>query len=935
MIPSQPRDNRRNWTNGRFRSRNQTPDDRYHVTTEKYSSQSSRWHSREGSFQSTPEQPKYHTREESENSQELDFGASNGTTRASLVDGMLQSLNGLPDASGPVPALEPYHTSFPGGEFRPSFDRRQYRRSQSYQGHPHYSGSQHPLAEELSFESPPEISPRKKAHKRRYTASNIRSKFSFSTPPLSSEDRRNLAASAAQAKNRESRSVSRSKSFENSKDQRPNPKQSGRLANMDQARSSQHRDDSPSGDFDLNPQDHQSRRRSRTYNAASASVLNRSRPVPPEYHDFKDGVRPTEQQSTHISRSEYANDLDRPSSVAMQEGQGSRRDSATNAAEYSASRSREPGTSVSNQGSQGPQVPHSGSFTSTSSKGMLDSGNGKPKEKTGFLKRMFGSSRTSSNSDLRGQPPQLPPVTVESNKDTRRARAVQEHNATKGTIPKPPPVPQEDSNKQIPPQQLRQKTSFFRRRRKTLTEKEMRQAEPGQFDTPPHSGVPVPTDDRPSTSSLRQAMHSYIGESTPPRKRQPDVQADVQAQVDAELESLEDIPVRRRAAEQQDAYEFLRSTSPGSVGRTKPTPQPPRPAHERRPSAGSKELRVRPSTSARDSKSINDSTMQQRSSGAPVPSDSKRQSNSIPLVDSHDNSSSRRRSATSPASRLHEDTPTKPNDDAPHHPPVVPKIETSPANRRVSGHPYTAPADTTKARDSDAGLLTTPPALHEPGNRTSSGRVWVQPEDSSEENLANQPAGVDSHTEDGRVGIKRAVASDISSPQEDFTSAKSERSIPPIQQDDTDEDVVSPLPTTEDFPASSSPAPLSYSDADHAKRIFEAQNDPQTRAQGALELGEAGETADRLRSAFMSNFDFAGLSILLALRDLCARMMLKGETQQMDRIISAFSQRWCDCNPNHGFKSGGKICSVIHRDAREANIVRRRGTCHLLLLTAS
>lgn len=63
--------------------------------------------------------------------------------------------------------------------------------------------------------------------------------------------------------------------------------------------------------------------------------------------------------------------------------------------------------------------------------------------------------------------------------------------------------------------------------------------------------------------------------------------------------------------------------------------------------------------------------------------------------------------------------------------------------------------------------------------------------------------------------------------------------------------------------------------------------------------------AERARRAYMSMFDFSNMNILSAVRLLCGKLVLKGETQQVDRIVDAFSKRWCECNPNHGFKSAG------------------------------
>jgi Sec7-like guanine-nucleotide exchange factor len=56
----------------------------------------------------------------------------------------------------------------------------------------------------------------------------------------------------------------------------------------------------------------------------------------------------------------------------------------------------------------------------------------------------------------------------------------------------------------------------------------------------------------------------------------------------------------------------------------------------------------------------------------------------------------------------------------------------------------------------------------------------------------------------------------------------------------------------------------------------------------------------------MDLFDWSGFSILAAMRDMCGKLVLKAETQQVDRILMSLSERWCECNPSHGFKQVGE-----------------------------
>ncbi|KAI9483711.1 MAG: hypothetical protein EXX96DRAFT_477260 [Benjaminiella poitrasii] len=48
----------------------------------------------------------------------------------------------------------------------------------------------------------------------------------------------------------------------------------------------------------------------------------------------------------------------------------------------------------------------------------------------------------------------------------------------------------------------------------------------------------------------------------------------------------------------------------------------------------------------------------------------------------------------------------------------------------------------------------------------------------------------------------------------------------------------------------------------------------------------------------MNNFDFSKQRLDVAFRTLCSKLYLKAESQQLDRIIEAFSRRYFECNPD-------------------------------------
>ncbi|EFY99706.1 guanine nucleotide exchange factor [Metarhizium robertsii ARSEF 23] len=97
-------------------------------------------------------------------------------------------------------------------------------------------------------------------------------------------------------------------------------------------------------------------------------------------------------------------------------------------------------------------------------------------------------------------------------------------------------------------------------------------------------------------------------------------------------------------------------------------------------------------------------------------------------------------------------------------------------------------------------------------------------------------------------------------------------------------------------------------DRQKARRIFDGGEDFIQKDRAAAWMGEQGPVRQRTLQAYMEMYDFAGLNILVSLRQICGRLVLRAETQQVDRILVAFSKRWCNCNPMHGFKA----TDVIH-----------------------
>lgn len=111
------------------------------------------------------------------------------------------------------------------------------------------------------------------------------------------------------------------------------------------------------------------------------------------------------------------------------------------------------------------------------------------------------------------------------------------------------------------------------------------------------------------------------------------------------------------------------------------------------------------------------------------------------------------------------------------------------------------------------------------------------------------------------------------------------------------------------------PSPLMDAGAEYrerARKIYEGDEEDVSKNDAASWLGERNTLSTKTLSAYMQLFDFSGLNPLAALRLLCSKLVLRGETQQFDRIITALSARWCECNSNHGFKAQDVIHTIFY-----------------------
>lgn len=120
-----------------------------------------------------------------------------------------------------------------------------------------------------------------------------------------------------------------------------------------------------------------------------------------------------------------------------------------------------------------------------------------------------------------------------------------------------------------------------------------------------------------------------------------------------------------------------------------------------------------------------------------------------------------------------------------------------------------------------------------------------------------------------------------------------------------------------DMARSMSPAPSSVNpdeptseDKERARQIYDGDEEVLLKDEAAAWLGERKPQSARVLVAYMALFNWSGQNIVSAMRSLCGRLVLKGESQQVDRILEAFGQRWDQCNPRNGFKGTSK-CHLL------------------------
>lgn len=475
------------------------------------------------------------------------------------------------------------------------------------------------------------------------------------------------------------------------------------------------------------------------------------------------------------------------------------------------------------------------------------------KERPGFFRRVFGSSKNSSPGPSEQGQSETPSLQESESSLNLRSRKQPHKNTTAGTAA---------STREGPPQVVNKKSSFFRRRKKSVVD-----SVPPPLVIPQEFGprlVDLKAEPSP-VSSLRQVMNPFLADVSSSALH--DSKENAKSETDANKEGDQSL-----ARIQKQKRSSARATSSGS-----------RPRHGRDPPAAHS--------------SAHDSNFAYGTEGHAAKYNQLDHGSFADMQQGHHSSEYRqapiRGGASSNDSIEKPPSCTLQNEGAQHPvasaalPPVAEDL--SPRNE--------SPAETPRAG----------PLLGKNGPEESSDFAPSQycPDGSSKLSPTEGPNA-----------SPAASTSEISN----YYTASNTPVIPseePISSEATESKADVPVNGPTD------------TDREQAQKLFDSQDQVVGNEPAAAWLGDIDRAM--VRQAYMRLFDWTSMNILAALRSMCTRLVLKGETQQVDRVLDAFSTRWCECNSHHGFKSAGMLSPGL----RVTALTHARCCPYYLLLIAS
>ena len=519
------------------------------------------------------------------------------------------------------------------------------------------------------------------------------------------------------------------------------------------------------------------------------------------------------------------------------------------------------------------------------------------KDKPGFFRRVFGSSRNITPTSNENAPLQEAPTSSHDSIRTDSHAGQASSKIPTGVLSKASPTNEHIASppKEVPSLPLNKKSSFFRRRKKSISEDMPIPILPVQLQPQSQAPPGLWASDSSPVSSLRMVMNPYLSSPVPPHLHREEIEKVDSSNYDiaylagyaARNESSKRPDLGSRTVQKPFASRERDTTSP-----KRGTPKPKRKSNY-------------PVYPIHDDSFLQDSSGNEGKFEPPKSSDRE-----VDMIDmeQNKNASSSVSSSTNGIFLLQKET-EEPNDELkdvgckPIADSGKSSFRPSSSDNKVLETKEPSTPERVILRDranpgaSPRNEVTPPKSLS-----GQSARIWLQPT-ASEENL-NKP-------EDGKHADFSDRVYDSAKPSEvsvsDYKSASSKVPSPTTDLPSNVRDGNRVADLDNGTPEVDLNQPTD-SDRLQAKRIFDGDDPEVDRSKAAPWLGEARPERARVRRAYMELFDWRNLNILAGLRGLCGRLLLKGETQQVDRILDAFSIRWCECNPNHGFKATGMLC---------------------------
>ncbi|EME40260.1 hypothetical protein DOTSEDRAFT_82883 [Dothistroma septosporum NZE10] len=520
-----------------------------------------------------------------------------------------------------------------------------------------------------------------------------------------------------------------------------------------------------------------------------------------------------------------------------------------------------------------------------------------PREKPGFFKRMFSSNSSRAVSGT----VERPGSTRKDNNDRGSAppRAVSQTSAAGGEVKDGPNF----SNSQ-PPALSKKPSSFFRRRKKSTSE---------AFNPPPiptvnhnHANANVgAAEPSPSISSLRKVMDPYLNkdENTP---RLPANRAVSQSASRPPTAGSKATVSSKEDSEDPDIF-HTGYTPPldASLGARHPILREHSLSIDRERNSNMKARNRGPEhLASSDTEDID------QDSG--LPSSTRRSSRDTVRDDQE-------HAKVSPLSAVHPDD-IRPGTISRASTGDVIIAESESRQMSQDGSPldtgemrdFSAGTNVSLAMDDDEQWVVQQAKLDRPPS-AGAMRLRLQPTASEEQLNQNKdnmsPVDTFHPLNEYRLDNHDASSQRAAPPQQTHTAAS--LSLPkfsidsnrPVSRNSSEPTII---------PMSSEFADEGAEYKERARKIYEGDEEDVLRGDAAAWLGERNTLSKRTLEAYMQLFDFSGLNILASLKMLCSKLMLKGETQQFDRIITALSARWCQCNSHHGFKAQDVVHTIIY-----------------------